>query len=786
MSEFDRPINYDRDVIMRYNKDLVDDEDYINQKNEILNNKIKDEHNIKLEGNEYNPLFTPESLIQNQFNVSRPNFIKTQEFNPYLNFLKNKGLDNQDNIKVRYNVEYINIDSLNRNKIPRNLPKFTYDLTENPLSLVNNKLQIKLDDEQIKNVNIGDKFSLTNIKSYETVYSAYDDNKNTILSFIKDKKYIQINTNANINVTDSLKSYLKYFDTTKVYIKISGVQGVKVNNYFEVQNTNPYDSTANNTYTKVVQYNNDPEISYIGNIPVSFINNMHQIYLVPPGETDLLFDPNKFYILLPFASDGTNIITSSDTNNNNYNITFNFYHYNFIPINELEADYPINNEHVKGFHIIKSINLANSYITTDIYPPIDSNLINTDNYKYLNFGGNSIYLSIIDKIEYSYPNQNNYTINLNKAYNNVVQIKIIDSIFKNPGKTFYNTGSGKNNRLYFQSIENIEDIQYIEIDEGKYNFNTLKNIIETKFSQKLRKIDTSNFGYDLKYNVNININEDTNVITFTSYKSKTLQTPINNVDPVINTNDSGIGEGTYTIVIDHQNHGIYDDTTVALFSGFIDHLGISASYLNGLHQITVIDKNRYSFVLNNVNLTAQKTLTNGGRNVTVFVPSPIKFYFNYSDTLGTALGFRNPGYASSITDFNYIIKNSDPYLNELEYDVNGDKIIIKNKSIKLYKFDYFLLECSITNLLSNANTKKNFFTKFRITDDKIISNEITQTASFFYDPIYELDKITFKFYNPDNTLIEFDDNDHSFTLEITTIDNIPELTNINSTRSLVK
>ena len=68
----------------------------------------------------------------------------------------------------------------------------------------------------------------------------------------------------------------------------------------------------------------------------------------------------------------------------------------------------------------------------------------------------------------------------------------------------------------------------------------------------------------------------------------------------------------------------------------------------------------------------------------------------------------------------------------------------------------------------------------------IISNEITQTSSFFYDPIYELDKLTFKFYNPDNTLIEFDDNDHSFTLEITTIDNIPELTNINYTRSLVK
>jgi hypothetical protein len=786
MSNYDRPINYERDVIMKYDKNLVDDEDYINQKNDILNKKINEEHNIKLEANDYNPLFTPDSLIQNQFNNSRPSYIKTEEFNPYLNFLKKKGLDDQNNIKVRYNVEYINIDSLNRNKIPRNLPKVTYDLVENPLSIVNNKLQIKLNEQQIKNISIGDKISLTNIKPFEKIYSAYYDDKNTILTFTENKKYIQINTNANINVTDTLKSYLKYFDTTKVYIKISGVQGVKINNYFEIENKNPYDSTANNKYIKVVQNNNDPEISYIGNIPVSFINNVHQIYLVPPGETDVLFDENKFYILMPFASDGTNIITSSDSNNSNYNITFNFYHYNFIPINEIEADYPINNEHIRGFHIVKSINLTNNYIITDIYPPIDLNYINNDNYKYLNFGGNSIYFSIIDKIEYSYPNQNSYIINLNQAYNNVVQIKIIDSVFKNPGKTFYNTGSGKNNRLYFQSIENIEDIQYIEIDEGIYTNDTLKTTIETKFSQNSRKINTANFGYDLKYNMNVNINESTNVITFTSYKSKTLQTPINNIDPVININDSGIGEGTYTVVIDHLDHGVYDDTTVALFSGFIEHLGISASYLNGLHQINVIDKNRYRFVLNNVNLTPQKTLTNGGRNVTVFVPSPIKFYFNYPDTVGTTLGFRNPGYDSSVTNFNYIIKNSDPYLNELEYDVNGDKVIIKNKSIKLYKYDYFLMECNIVNLLSNANTKKNFFTKFRITGDNIISSELTETSAFFYDPIYELDKIGLKFYNPDNTLVEFDDNDHSFTLEITTIDNIPELTNINSTRSLVK
>lgn len=785
MSEYDKPIDFDKDVIMKYDRNLVDDEKYINDRSNISNNRINNEYNINSDQEEYNPLFTPENLIYNHLNEKKQNYKKTEEFDPYLNYLKNKGL-NDTNVKVRYNVEYVNIDSLNRNKIPRNLPLYTYDLIENPLSIVNNKLQIKLSSDQISKISIGDKISLTNINAFEQTYSAYNDSRETILTFYENKNYIQVNINANIKSNDNLNLYQQYFDTQKVFVKISGVQGVKINNYFGVQNSTPYDSTANNNFIKTVQNSNDPNISYIGNIPISYINNIHQIYLIPPNETNVLFDPNKFYILLPFASDGTNIITLSDSNNNNYNISFSFQHYNFIPLNEIIADYPVNNEHIKGFHIIKSINNTYNYVSVDIYPPIDLNLINNTNFIYLNFGGKSIYFTIIDKIEYSYPYQNNYTINLNKIFNNVVQIKIIDAMFVNPIKTFINTGTGKNNRLYFQNLENVEDIQFIEIDEGLYTNESLKTAIEYKFTELSRKINKENFGYDLKYNMNVDINKDTNIITFTSYKSKTLQIPINNIDPPINVNDTTIGTGTYTIVIDHLNHGIYDTTTVALFNGFIDHLGIPSSNLNGFHQITVIDNNRYSFVINNVNLNIQKNLTNGGRNVKVFVPSPMKFYFNYPDTLGNVLGFRNPNNTESITDYNYIIKNSDPYLNEIEYDVNGDKITITNNAIKLLKFTYFLLECNIVNLLSNSNTKKNFFTKFRITEDKIIVNETTPTNVYFYDPIYELEKISFKFYYPDNTLVNFNDNDHSFVLEITTLDNTPQLTNINSTRTLVK
>jgi hypothetical protein len=89
----------------------------------------------------------------------------------------------------------------------------------------------------------------------------------------------------------------------------------------------------------------------------------------------------------------------------------------------------------------------------------------------------------------------------------------------------------------------------------------------------------------------------------------------------------------------------------------------------------------------------------------------------------------------------------------------------------------------------NVSLNRNMVLEDCVVNEIYMQYEFVQNGvdpNFPDDPIYELDKITFKFYNPDNTLIEFDDNEHSFTLEITTIDNIPELTNINSTRSLVK
>lgn len=750
--------------------DIITESNLINNQNE----------NYDIKKTQYNPTFITNSLYSNTINQEDKYKIDTTKYEPIIHYLNEKGLEQK--VKIRYDVDYINIDSMNRVQIPKNISKYFVNLDPDPLTIHNYELKIKAPINIIKNIVKGDKISLTGIDKLIKKYSAIDENKNLLIKFYEGKNYIEININPNVKNNENFDIYQKNFDTSKVFVNISGVRGVKKNTYFEINNILPFNTTGNNNYKKINQETNDASCAYIGNIPISFINDTHRIYTLPPNETNVIFSSNKFYILLPYDSDGTNIISDISNNvDNNYTIQFTFYHYNFIPLNEIISDYPVNYEHIKGFHLVKSINTIENYITVEIYPPIDTIYkLTGDYFKYENFGGSAIYLNVIDKIVYAYPYQNNYTITLDKSYNNVIQIKLIDSNFNNFAKTFYNTGPSKNNRIYFQNMENIQEIQYIELDEGFYNRNDIVKMIEKKFSEKKRNIDIENFGYDLNYIVTIEINENTDVVTLKSYKKKKLQKPINNISPLININESGIGDGTYTIVIQHFNHGISTLNSFGIFEGFISHIGIPAESLNGIHILTIIDKDKYSFVINDVNLTESKRITDGGRNVTVYIPSHMRYFFNYNDTAGDVLGFRDVGNDTSITLYNYEIKNSDSYENEIKFDINGYPKEIKNNSIQLYKFNYFLMRCDILNKLYNSGTKNSFFTKFRITEDKIIGNEYLNTNIFLYEPIYLMDQLSFKFYNPDNTLVDFSNLNHSFILEITRIDNMPLLSNLNT------
>ena len=91
MAEFDKAINYGTDVIMNYDRNAVDDLEYINLKEKIINEKI---NNIDYEHDEQtriiNPLFEPNHFISEQINYGEKNKIKQIEFDPYINYLNQK------------------------------------------------------------------------------------------------------------------------------------------------------------------------------------------------------------------------------------------------------------------------------------------------------------------------------------------------------------------------------------------------------------------------------------------------------------------------------------------------------------------------------------------------------------------------------------------------------------------------------------------------------------------------------------------------------------------------
>ena len=190
--------------------------------------------------------------------------------------------------------------------------------------------------------------------------------------------------------------------------------------------------------------------------------------------------------------------------------------------------------------------------------------------------------------------------------------------------------------------------------------------------------------------------------------------------------------------------------------------------------------------MTNINLNPTKSVTNGGRGVIVRVPSRIKFYFSYKDTMGKILGFRNVGQDTSITDFNSVINNFDPYLDEISYDINGNEISIRQNAINLKKFSYFYILCDELPIITNINNITNILAKVIITDNALLIDTFSISPSFYYDPIRELYQLTLQFVFPDGDLVNFDGLDHNFLLEITTFDNIPELTNITTNITIDK
>jgi hypothetical protein len=769
MSSQNVPLDYDKTIFANYNIN-ADVSEYSEQNKKVSSQHMTSQQLLMQNNtkNIYNPLYNPTDIIDNYVNHRQHipdnqnnNLIQTTKnskstkstkptkIDPYFEYLQLNGLFDTSS-ELRYNVQYVHIDSAYRKKDPYNIIDKTFLLGHNPLSLNANLLTISINTIDPTIFYIGQKIILEGITSYVQTFRQNSSNLN--IQFNTNSIFVNINQNPNLSYPLSIYANI---DSTQMFVTISGILG--------------------NNLT-----------SYIGNIPISYLNKTHQIYLINSNGN---YNTNGFFIKLPFESDGT--ATTTD-----FNFTLEFTHYNGIPINQLNANYPINQNHSLGYQIIQNITQSGdeSQIIVQIYPPLEQNYYYLyPNYNISNgvFGGTFIYIKTITSVVKGYPYPNSYNVSLNKTYSNIVQAKLISSQFPNSNKLF-RQNINPNNRLYFQDIDTGDNIEYIEINEGTYTDDVFITLIENLFSKKIRPIDFANSGYAQNYYIKVTIDHTQNLIQFSNFRQQNIPNSIISITPPINQSDINIGVGQYTLTISHSNHNIKLVGTSIKFNNFIDHLGISANVLNQTHIISnIIDSNRYTIILSNINLSPTKTITNGGYAASVLVPTLFRLFFTEPDTMGTVIGFRNVPNKNSITPYAYVISNNVPYENELGVDSLDNPINYNNTPLIFGFPSYIFMSCAQLNPLYNIVEPFNLFGKINMlktnitdyTNTDMLLNKLDSPPIFYYNPIAQIYELTFQFVDKFNKLYDFGLNDHSFIIELTMLDNIPENTGLNSTSS---
>lgn len=647
---------------------------------------------------------------------------------PYLSYLNHTG-NLIKSSRVSQVIRYIDINSKFRNTEPYLSVEQEVFLDDNPITFTNGSKTLTFSYEN-HNLSIGDRIVINGVETNFIKLRTKIDGVNTF-EFVENSQYLIINYQHNIS---------SLYNDTYIKVSIDGISSDTVN-------------------------------GLIGNIHINSINKTHIVYLTKPKE-DLVgaqeFDENRFFIKLPKKFVGTFTLPT-------YNFRIKFNSIYGIPLNLINANYPISYDNFLGFHIITNTT-QNSFSISVFKNSIISTSTATG-------GGTNISIGKINKIIDGFPNANNYTISLPFTINNITSIRMVSSEF--PGKVRSITSN--NNKIYWQNLEDGDKVFEISIPSGNYDIPGLTSELEYQFSL----IDRENVigSYDTKHNFSVDINEYTNSVSFKAFKKAIISEPILSVIPDISLEPSndGFDAGTeFEIIINHPNHQLFEGEEI-IITNAIGHLGISESVLNSTHIIReVIDENTYKIKLPQLNLSTDRYDTSGGDTVEILVPSLFRLRFDFSDTLGNILGFRNVGESYAITPYAIENKNTNAYENDITLDELGNEIEITNNFIKLKGDDYILVRLRNIENISSLGKIKDIFGKIQLSDsyeNSTVFNSFIDCKKIFEVPINKLNELHFEFYTPDGDFVDFAGLEHSFTLEFTYIVETPKGTGVQDNTS---
>lgn len=647
-------------------------------------------------------------------------------FDPYIGFLYQNGLYNGKS-RTLLDRQFVNIDSRHRNKDPVIEKEYSIGLVRNPLVFTNgsNSVFIKHDGHPFA---AGDKISLSGaVGTYAPLSMIFTNGGEQLkaLEFTSGSAFVKVRYahNLNENYTDE-----------DVYVTISGVK-----------------ANVNNTY--------------LDNIPINTINARHKVILEYDGDNNV--ESDYFLIKLDLEYSGT-------FDPDNYRIELRFQAVAGVPLSYINAEFPVDVDNNQGFHEITSATSEGYYITL-----VKNAVLETQ----MDLGGGGIEVAKIKIISNGYSSANNYIISLEKTFHNVAMIRLVSTEIPNTEKVF----KENTNKLYWQNKDDGEHVYSIEVEPGNYTPEELVDVIHNKIYNTERinvENDAENnpniANYTKNHYIQVSIDTASDIVKFRSFRESELLRPIVEVTPDIQESaaldSDNLGEEKFILTIEHANHSLAVGDIV-LIKDCASHMGIPSAKINKEHRVhAVIDKDNYQIQLDRLNLSETRINNKGGLAVLAYTPNQFRLRFDYSDTMGSILGFRNAGQSTSISSYVIEFSNKDEYAQDIAKNSSGDDIIITNNHLNLSGDNYIIMTCSNFETLLDNGSIKRAFAKLLLSDvpGKTIFNQYVSIPAIFNDPIGELSELEFTFYNPEGNLYDFEGLDHSFTLEIVTIREDPQ------------
>lgn len=654
---------------------------------------------------------------QKDKNASGP----TSPVDPYQNFLRDHGLLHEGFNKRRYKTTYLNINSAFRRKEPCVKLEEFISLSKDPVYFKKNSnhMFIKHPNHGCEE---GDLIMITSITGKNVILRTIGDNNNVAFEILPSCNIMKIFYPHNLPESDC-----------KLSVEIKGIKGDKL---------------------------------FLGNIPVNLINGKHKIKVkltlddihpdcVLPDPSYIDYSPNHFFILLPKKMHSV----SPPYTLIEYNFKLSLLYVAGMSLDQLNAKYPIDKYHMHGHHMIKQVTDDGYHIDMHHKASVT-----------MKGGGYNVTVCKIIDIECGYPCPNSYKIDLGRTFNNIISTRLISSEIPNVDKVVKSCPPEcANDKIYWNILDKGSTTYHMKIDPGNYTMVELVKRIEHEFNK------------DPNMHMKVDIDMHTDKVTFKCFKKTILCQPIITIDPEVDVNIGITNISVYKLKIKHPKHGILYSGSKIHISGSTSYLGIPEDIINAKHIITkIIDDDTYEIELPKFNPITTILKTNGGASVTIIVPDMFRLRFDKHDTLGKILGFKNPCYQTSITPYKTKITNWD------DYDVCK-----KSKSCtelchsvpQLRDGNYMLMVAEPLYTLDSIGPVKRAYAKIlfgsqlNLPEDQtgnILYNTFVRTSKFYEDPLNELSELTISFVNQNGDLIDFGNQDHSFTLEIVTVNDIPE------------